>query len=129
MRRIGVLMASAEMDRMKIYCHSFRSARKVGVGGFDGAEMLRFRAILLFLIMGPDCGWPEPTAANTRHIRPEDCLIIQDTLSHEAQVFQAFEHPEDSVIEDLGALPKPQQHCSLHKRRRHSGAPRVLRRP
>jgi hypothetical protein len=89
-------------------------------------EMLRSKAVLFFLAIGTACGCP--AAASTWHIRPVECKTGQNNLTDEAQVFQSFEHPEESVIGDLDALPQPQQRCSLlHKRNRLPRSNRAMR--
>lgn len=91
-------------------------------------EMFRFKAMLLFLAVGTACGCPKLATASRWHIRPEECQTGRNNLTSEAQVFQSFEHPEESVIEDLDALPEPQQHCSLlHKRNRLPRGNRTMR--
>jgi hypothetical protein len=90
--------------------------------------MLRFKVMLLFLAIGTACGCPKPASASRWHVGPEECPTGRNNLTSEAQVFQSFEHPEESVIGDLDALPQPQQHCSLlHKRNRLPRGNRAMR--
>ena len=75
-----------------------------------------------FILGGAAAAWPLAAHAQqavvldlpVEHGRVEECPPPRD-----AQEFQAFEHPEESVIEDLGALSQPPQLCK-HRRRLHS---------
>ena len=52
-------------------------------------------------------------------IRPtEKCPPAEDKLTHEDQALQAFEHPEESVIDDLAALSLRRHRCSSGSSRR-----------
>jgi hypothetical protein len=86
--------------------------------------MLRFSAILVLVFIGTDHVWSEPAletalvTLDTMHIRGvEECSPVRNKVTRDAQEFQSFEHPEETIIEDLGALSQPRQPCSLRKRR------------
>ena len=72
-------------------------------------------AILLLLIIGMTPAWPRPAAVTPnsgRIVRMQECRTYQDGSADDAQVLQAFEHPEESVIKDLGALCPFRQRCA-----------------
>ena len=82
--------------------------------------MLRLNAILLLVFIGTAYVWPEPALATIDKRRitgVEECSPVRNKVARDAQELQLFEHPEESIIEDLGALSQTRQPCSLRKRR------------
>jgi hypothetical protein len=73
--------------------------------------LFRLGAILLFLVTGSACVWSKTVV----HVKEPQAL--RDKTPSD---FEKFEHPEDSFIEDLGALAQPQQRCQDKRRRLRS---------
>ncbi len=78
----------------------------------------RISAVLFLLVMWTNY-WAEAAIVKIdigRISHIERCRSFRDDLARE---FQKFEHPEDSVIEDLATLSR--QRCDFNKhRKRHS---------